>query len=112
MVAAVQCRARGNDMEFVGERISVRKGPNGLSVQAMRSTAARGFWGDLWGRLTGQCVGICMAKIIIKTPTPGDPGEGTVDHVECSKGNCNCNCVSNYEDYGDGSAAYWCDCKK
>jgi len=53
-----------------------------------------------------------MAKIIIKTPTPGDPGEGTVDHVECSKGNCNCNCVSNYEDYGDGSAAYWCDCKK
>jgi hypothetical protein len=98
-------------MEFVGEAFLVRKGPEGLIVQPTKRRArARAF--RFIDKLLGRCTGFCEARVIIKTPTPGEPGEETVDHVECRQGSCGCHCVSAYEDVGDGMGIYFCECKK
>jgi hypothetical protein len=99
-------------MELIGEAFIVKKGASGLIIKTTKHKNLRARPGRLFGRLFGRCVGICMTRIIVRTPTPGEPDEETIDHVECDKGSCNCNCVSAYEDYSDGTAEYWCECKK
>ncbi len=99
-------------MELIGEAFIVKKGTSGLIIKTTTRKSLRARPARFFDRFFGGCAGICMTKIIVQTPTPGGPGDETVDHVECQKGNCNCHCVSAYESYSDGTAEYWCDCKK
>lgn len=73
-------------MEFIGEAFLVKNGSHGLVIKATRRENLRARPGGLFGRLFGRCSGICQTRIIVTTPTPGDPGEETIDHVECDKG--------------------------